>query len=92
MIVKFWLAITPDEQLRRFEARAELPFKQYKITDEDWRNRDKWREYARATNDMLNRTSTDHAPWHALSSNDKRFARVAVLKHIVQTIESITQR
>ena len=92
LIVKFWLAITPDEQLRRFEARAELPFKQYKITDEDWRNRDKWREYARATNDMLNRTSTDHAPWHALSSNDKRFARVAVLKHIVQTIESITQR
>lgn len=88
LIVKFWLAITPDEQLRRFEARAELPFKQYKITDEDWRNRDKWREYSRATADMLAQTSTEHAPWHAVSSNDKRSARVAVLKHIVQTIES----
>lgn len=91
LIVKFWLAITPDEQLRRFEARAELPFKQYKITDDDWRNRDKWREYARATNDMLTLTSTEHAPWHALSSNDKRFARVEVLKRIVQTIESATK-
>jgi polyphosphate:AMP phosphotransferase len=92
LIVKFWLAITPDEQLRRFEARAELPFKQYKITDDDWRNRDKWREYARAAADMLTHTSTDHAPWHALSSNDKRFARVEVLKRIVQTIESATKK
>lgn len=88
LIVKFWLAITPDEQLQRFEARAKLPFKQYKITDEDWRNRDKWDEYRHAVADMLTHTSSAHAPWHALSSNDKRYARVEVLKRAVQTIEA----
>ena len=90
LIVKFWLAITPDEQLRRFQSREELPFKQYKITDEDWRNRDKWNDYRRAAADMLAHTNTEHAVWHALSSNDKRHARIEVLKRIVRTIESAT--
>lgn len=88
LIVKFWLAITPDEQLRRFKSREELPFKQYKITDEDWRNRDKWSEYRQATGDMLVHTNTPHAPWHPISANDKRHARIAVIKQIVESLEA----
>jgi|AntAceMinimDraft_11_1070367.scaffolds.fasta_scaffold06557_6 polyphosphate:AMP phosphotransferase len=88
LIIKFWLAITPDEQLRRFESREELPFKQYKITDEDWRNRDKWQAYRQATSDMLMHTDSPHAHWHPISANDKRHARIAVMKQIVNTIES----
>ena len=88
LIMKFWLAITPDEQLRRFEARQALPFKQYKITDEDWRNRDKWQAYRQATGDMLTYTDTQQAPWHPISANDKRHARIAVIKQIVETVEA----
>lgn len=88
LILKFWLAITPDEQLRRFKSREELPFKQYKITDEDWRNREKWSQYRQATGDMLVHTNTSHAPWHPISSNDKRHARIAVIKQIVQSVEA----
>lgn len=91
IMVKFWLAITPDEQLRRFQERESRPYKQYKITDEDWRNRHRWKAYERATTDMLNHTSTEHAIWHVVAANDKRLARVQVLKHLVQCIESKLQ-
>ena len=88
IVVKFWLSITKEEQLRRFRERERLPFKQYKITPEDWRNRRKWTEYAQAAADMLTNTNTAQAPWHPLSSTDKRYARVEVLKRVVRAIES----
>ncbi|HYG43454.1 MAG TPA: polyphosphate:AMP phosphotransferase [Bordetella sp.] len=87
IVLKFWLAITPDVQLQRFRERQRSPFKHFKITADDWRNRKKWQEYAAATNDMLGRTDTAHAPWHVVPSNDKRYARVQVLRHIVDALE-----
>lgn len=87
IVLKFWLAITPDVQLQRFHEREKSPFKHFKITPDDWRNRKKWREYAAATNAMLARTDTAQAPWHLISSNDKRHARVQVLRHIVAALE-----
>ncbi|MGF1642118.1 MAG: polyphosphate:AMP phosphotransferase [Thiotrichales bacterium] len=79
IVQKFWLQISKDEQLARFEARANSPFKSYKITDEDWRNRDKWDQYREAVNEMLARTSAQHAPWNLIAGNDKRVARIQVL-------------
>ncbi|CAM4325230.1 polyphosphate:AMP phosphotransferase [Bordetella muralis] len=87
IVLKFWLAITPEEQLQRFHERERSPFKNFKITPDDWRNREKWNQYASAANDMLARTDTDHAPWHVIGTNDKRYARVHVLKSIVAALE-----
>jgi polyphosphate kinase 2 (PPK2 family) len=87
VVVKFWMAITADEQLRRFGERKATPYKNYKITDEDWRNRDKWSEYGRAIGDMIDRTSTDVAPWHVVASNDKLFARIEVLTRVCERLE-----
>ena len=80
ILLKFWLHISPEEQLRRFKEREEIPWKQYKITDEDWRNREKWPEYVRAADEMFLRTSTDYAPWHVIAAEDKKFARLSVLR------------
>jgi polyphosphate:AMP phosphotransferase len=88
VVVKFWLAISQDEQLRRFQARAEIPFKQFKITDEDWRNREKWGLYRQAVGDMVDRTSTARAPWTLVEAEDKRYARLKVLKTICERIEA----
>ncbi len=87
IVVKFWISITKEEQLRRFEERQQTGFKRYKITDEDWRNRDKWDAYEVAVNDMIERTSTNLAPWHLVEGNDKYFARIKVLKLITEAIE-----
>jgi polyphosphate kinase 2 (PPK2 family) len=87
IVVKFWMAITPDEQLRRFEERKATPHKNFKITEEDWRNREKWPLYERAVGDMVDRTSTEVAPWHIVASNDKLFARIEVLRHVCERIE-----
>jgi AMP-polyphosphate phosphotransferase len=87
IVVKFWLAITPAEQLRRFRARAKTPYKRFKITDEDWRNRKKWPQYERAVNDMVERTSTDIAPWNLIASDDKLFSRIEVLEKLARAIE-----
>lgn len=87
IVLKFWLAITPEEQLQRFHERERSPFKNFKITPDDWRNREKWQQYASAANDMLARTDTEHAPWHVIGTNDKRHARVHVLKNIVAALE-----
>ncbi len=87
VIVKFWLQISPEEQLRRFKEREETPAKQWKITDDDWRNRDKWPQYEIAVNDMFQHTSTDFAPWHIIEGNDKKYARVKTLKLINEAIE-----
>ena len=86
VIVKFWLHISKDEQLRRFKEREITPHKQHKITDEDWRNREKWDEYTDAVNDMINRTSTRHAPWVVIPGNDKHYARIAVLETVTKSL------
>ena len=88
-IVKFWLEISRDEQLRRFQQRASDPQKVYKITDEDWRNREKWDLYDEAVDEMLARTSTQSAPWTVIESNDKWYARVKALKTVIGTVQTL---
>ena len=88
IIVKFWIHISNEEQLVRFQARQENPDKRWKITDEDWRNREKWPQYEVAVNDMLKYTSTDFAPWTIVEGNDKKYARVKALKTINAAIEA----
>ena len=87
VVVKFWMAITPDEQLRRFEERKATAYKNFKITDDDWRNREKWPLYEHAVHDMIDRTSTDMAQWHVVASNDKLFSRIQVLTHVCERLE-----
>lgn len=79
IVAKFWLHISPEEQLRRFREREDTPHKRHKITEDDWRNRERWDDYAVAVEDMVARTSTPHAPWTLVSGEDKRFARVQIL-------------
>jgi polyphosphate:AMP phosphotransferase len=88
MVMKFWLAIDKDEQLKRFKEREALPFKQFKLTADDWRNRDKWDDYAGAVSDMVDRTSTEIAPWTLVEANDKQFARIKVLRTLVERLEA----
>lgn len=87
LIVKFWLAISPEEQLRRFQDREAKPFKRYKLTPDDWRNREKWALYEQAMTDMVDRTSSRLAPWTLVEANDKKFARLKVLRSIVERLE-----
>lgn len=87
IVIKFWLQIDKEEQERRFNERMKDPAKQWKITDEDWRNREKWDEYETAVNEMLVRTSTTYAPWVIVEGNDKYFARVKVLQTVVDAME-----
>ncbi len=85
-IIKFFLHISPDEQLKRFEGRLRDPMKRWKLSYEDFRNRKKWDEYEDATNEMLARTSTTRAPWHVIPANDKKFARIEILKTITSSL------
>jgi len=87
ILAKFWLAIDADEQLARFQARSETPWKEHKLTDEDWRNRERWDDYQAAINDMLRYTDTTAAPWNVVEANDKRYARVKVIKRLCAAIE-----
>jgi len=87
VIVKFWLQISPAEQLRRFREREKTSFKRFKITADDWRNRKKWRDYEVAVCDVVDRTSTEIAPWTLVEAEDKQYARVKVLKTIVRRLE-----
>lgn len=87
ILLKFFLYVSQEEQLRRFQERADTPFKRFKITDEDWRNREKWPLYEPAVCDMLERTSTGAAPWHLIASEDKAFGRIQVLRAIVDRLE-----
>ena len=87
VVVKFWLAISKDEQLKRFRSREKTPFKRFKITAEDWRNRKKWEAYETAACDMVDRTSTRIAPWTLVEANNKYYARIKVLKTMCQAIE-----
>ena len=88
IVVKFWLQISADEQLKRFKERQKIEFKQFKITDEDWRNREKWDDYHRAVCDMVDRTSTGDAPWTLVEANNKDFARVKVLRTVCQRLSA----
>lgn len=88
-VLKFWLHIDREEQLRRFEDRQNTPEKTWKITEEDWRNREKWPQYEAAVEEMLWRTSTVHAPWTIVEANDKPFARIKVLRTVVEGAESL---
>ncbi len=87
VFVKFWLHITKEEQLRRFEQREQVPYKQWKITDEDWRNRERWDLYEAAVQDMVERTSTVEAPWTLVEANSKRYARLKVLRTVADALE-----
>ena len=86
VVLKFWLHIDKDEQERRFKERMEDPAKQWKITDEDWRNRDKWDLYEGAVNEMIEKTSTAFAPWYILESDDKKYARIKALRIVIKRI------
>ncbi len=87
IVLKFWMQIDKDEQERRFRERQNNPEKQWKITDEDWRNREKWEQYEDAVNEMLIRTSTEYAPWIVVEGNDKYYARIKVLETVIHAIE-----
>ena len=87
VVLKFWIHIDKDEQKKRFEARQDTPEKQWKITDEDWRNREKWEAYEQAVDEMLQKTSTANAPWHIIESVDKRYARIKAMEIVIDAIE-----
>jgi polyphosphate kinase 2 (PPK2 family) len=87
VIQKFWLHISPEEQLRRFRDRERDPFRAHKMTEEDWRNRARWKEYAAAVEEMLEKTSTASAPWTIVEADDKLHARVKVLKTLADAVE-----
>ncbi|HJB28414.1 MAG TPA: polyphosphate:AMP phosphotransferase [Candidatus Blautia faecavium] len=87
VIIKFWVQIDKDTQLARFTERQNNPEKRWKITDEDWRNREKWDAYEVAVNEMLQKTSTTYAPWHILESVDKKYARIKALKIVIKELE-----
>lgn len=88
IVVKFWLQISQEEQLKRFEERQKIPFKRFKITEEDWRNREKWDAYQLAVSDMVERTSTGRAPWTLVEANDKYYARIKILKTLCEALEN----
>ena len=88
VLCKFWLHITKDEQLRRFKERESTPYKRWKLTEEDWRNRERWEKYELAVNDMVERTSTRRSPWTLVEGNDKRFARLKVLSTIIESLQA----
>ena len=88
VVVKIWLAISKEEQAIRFKEREETPHKRFKITEEDWRNRDKWDDYLKAAADMFKRTDTDYAPWYVIATDDKYSARIEVLKAILKQLKA----
>ena len=88
IVVKFWLQISQEEQLRRFQEREKIAFKRFKITDEDWRNREKWDAYQQAVCDMVERTSTGRSPWTLVEANDKKYARIKILRTLCERVEA----
>jgi polyphosphate kinase 2 (PPK2 family) len=88
IVIKFWMHISQDEQLRRFERRQNTPLKRWKLADEDWRNREKYPEYRNAVEEMFERTDRPDAPWTIVPGNSKKYARVFVIEHVVERIEA----
>jgi polyphosphate kinase 2 (PPK2 family) len=87
IVLKFWLMISPKEQLRRFRSREKTPYKQYKLTEEDWRNRDKWDAYVAAAGEMIERTSIESSPWILVAADDKNHARIEVLRAVYRALD-----
>ncbi len=92
ILLKFWLHVSPEEQLKRFKEREKVKWKNYKITDEDWRNRDKQPQYNEAADEMFLRTNTSNAPWHIVPSENKKYARIKVMKIFKKTLEEAIKR
>ena len=92
VICKFWIQVDKKEQLRRFDERTNTPYKQWKITDEDWRNRKQWDAYTEAVDDMVALTDKPNAPWTLVSGNDKLHARVTVLRTVCEQLEQALER
>ena len=92
IVIKFWLQISREEQLKRFKEREKIEFKRFKITEEDWRNRKKWDAYHRAICDMVDRTSTGNAPWTLVEANDKNYARVKIMKTVCERLEAALKK
>ena len=88
VLQKFWVQISKEEQLARFKAREDIAYKRHKITDEDWRNRDKWQLYKPAVDEMLRRTSTGYAPWTIVEANDKLWARIKAQDTVINAVAS----
>lgn len=88
ILVKFWMHLSPEEQLRRFESRRDDPYRAWKLTDEDWRNREKRPAYEDAVEDMLERTDHPSGPWHVVAGDDKQWARVTVVRTVCEAIEA----
>ena len=91
VVLKFWIHIDQDTQLARFTDRQNTPEKQWKLTEEDWRNREKWPQYEEAIDEMLQKTSTENAPWFIIESNDKKYARIKTLKIVIKALEKACQ-
>jgi len=92
ILIKFWLHVSDEEQLKRFERREEDPLKKWKLTEEDWRNRDKRGQYLEAVEDMVARTDQPHSPWHLVPADSKRYARVKVVETVIEEIEAGMRR
>lgn len=92
IIIKFWIHVSNEEQLKRFKDREKNPYKAWKLTDEDWRNREKWPEYVDAANEMFEKTDKKNAPWILVAGNDKKFARVQVLQETLSHIERALEK
>jgi polyphosphate kinase 2 (PPK2 family) len=92
VVLKFWIHISEEEQLARFKLREVTPHKQHKITDEDWRNREKWKDYEVAVHDMVTHTSTSYAPWTLVAGNDKRYARIQILQTFCDALEQALEK
>ncbi|WP_431028002.1 polyphosphate kinase 2 family protein [Lysinibacillus sp. LZ02] len=92
ILLKFWIHIDKEEQLKRFEARAQDPYKSWKLTEEDWRNRDKFDDYAVAANEMFEKTDSKHAPWILVEGNNKQYARIKVLEETLAHIQQEAKR
>jgi polyphosphate kinase 2 (PPK2 family) len=88
IVIKFWMHVSPEEQLKRFEKRKKDPLKRWKLTDDDWRNREKAGAYREAIEEMFERTSIDVAPWTIVPGDSKKFARVFVIEHVIERIEA----
>ena len=92
VVLKFWIHIDRDTQLQRFNDRQNTPEKQWKLTDEDWRNREKWPQYEEAVDEMLQKTGTVNAPWFIIESNDKKYARIKTLKIVIDALEKAVEQ
>lgn len=91
LLLKYWVHITKDEQLERFKAREQTPHKRWKLTEEDWRNRERWDDYERAVNDVVEHTSTHSAPWVLVEGNDKRYSRIKVISTFCDRLEAMLE-